>query len=142
VAFIVSWVLALFFLVCGLVEIFMTGHGGIIEPALLLTVYLLALPPWFRWSMRRRLAKPKNRAFFLPTIYEIDENEIRFMSEGGSSAIQPWSMIIEARPWRDGYLLMLTELTFHIFYPQRFATDGEWSEFEELVKMRPVGKPL
>lgn len=140
--FLVSWLLAGIFMGIGVAQLLATGRGGVIEPACVLGIYLGALPYWYRWLLRRRFEMPKNQSFFVPTIYEIDDSEIRMMSDGGSSAVTPWSVVIEVRRWPGGLLLMLSEFTFHIFYPERFATAEEWARFEEFAKRRPIGKPL
>ncbi len=137
-----GWLLVAVMLVQTLVEITTTNKTSTLIPAIALVLYLVAVPIVLKSMTRRRFLSPKNRVFMLPTIYEIDENEIQQMSEGGSSAITPWTGIVEVRPWSGGYLLMLSELTFLIFYPGRFATAEEWEQFLALARRRPSGKKL
>src|SRR5207253_2643528 len=96
----------------------------------------------FVWITRRQLKNPKNAAFFVPTRYEIDEEELRMTSDNGNKGTVLWRNIIEVRKWQNSYLLFASEQHFHVFGPERFATPEEWAEFEALALRRPLGKQL
>ena len=86
----------------------------------------------------RNLYSPKNKIYFRPIYYEIDEKFIKGVRDSGSSGSFSWDDVFSCKKMKDRYLMLVSKnaaihLPFTIFKSQK-----DLQKFEEILRSKKL----
>ncbi len=102
---------------------------GIFGYGIILTFFLLI--PTFYW---RQVHLMKNKGFFLPRYYEIDQEQIQAHVDDGSKGKYAWEKVIHVSESSKHYLLFLSASQFLYITKKAFKSLEDHQRFIELIQ--------
>ncbi|MEM6764684.1 MAG: YcxB family protein [Bacteroidota bacterium] len=104
---------------------------GIVGYGIILTFFLII--PIFYWT---QIQEMRERGFFKPRVYEIDDTSITAKTSSGKKGVYPWETFKKVTQTASYYILYISTIHFLYIEKQSFQSKEDKSRFDQYLTTR------